>query len=626
MSHITTYGYMGKICVVDLDSGNIRDEVLDDRIYREYIGGEGLGAFILYNRQKAGVDALGPENILGVFSGLLTGCGVPSSARTTVVTKSPLTDTWGDSNVGGFFGPELKSCGYDGIIFTGASTKPVYLLITDEKTELRDASHLWGKDIVETTQSIQGELGGRKIRMASIGPSGEVVSLISSIIADGRAAARSGVGAVMGSKRLKSIVLSGRKKVQTADPESIKKMRNDFIRFLKETDYFVIKRMREAGSCGLVSIGIVTGIAPIKNWSESGEKEFPRHAEHDGDSVLRYQTARHGCAGCTIACGGTLKVQDGPYKGVETRKPEYETLVAFGSLCLNEDLESIFKAQDICDRYALDTISAGNAVAFAIECFENDIITEKETGGLRLSWGNAPAIITLLEQLAKREGFGAILSDGVKKAAEKIGRGSEKYAMHIKGQELPFHDFRYEPPGRGVAYISDPTPARHERYSGMQLLERGNAIGPYPELQAHPIDENDEDGRGKAYAIGNKYWAFFSACGLCAYIMGASNRLPLVDFVSAATGWNFTATELLTVGERIQTLRHLFNLREGVNLKDFQLPERLKSPPSFQGPMKGTDFNFDYNALARAYFKAMAWDEETGQPSKERLKELGIEE
>lgn len=626
MNDVATYGYMGKICVVNLSSGDVRDEALDDKIYREYIGGEGLGAWVLYNRQKAGVDALGPGNTLGIFSGLLTGCGVPSSARTTVVTKSPLTDTWGDANVGGFFGPELKACGYDGIVFTGASATPVYLFITDEKAELRDASHLWGKDVVETSKTLQHELGGRKIKIASIGPSGEAASLISSIIIDGRAAARSGVGAVMGSKRLKSIVVSGNKKVLVADPESIKKMRNDFIKFLKETDYFVIKKMREVGSCGLVSIGIITGIAPIKNWSLSGEKEFPKHANHDSDSVLRYQTARHGCAGCTIACGGTLKVHDGPYEGVETRKPEYETIVAFGSLCLNEDLESIFKAQDICDRYGLDTISAGTAVAFAIECFEEGIINEKDTGGLRLSWGNPQVIITLLEQLAKREGFGAILSDGVKKAAEKIGRGSEKYAIHIKGQELPFHDFRYEPPGRGVAYISDPTPARHERYSGMQLMERGSAIGPYPELQTHPIDELDDEGRGRAYAVGTKYWAFFSACGLCAYVMGASNRLPLVDLVSAATGWNFTAAELLTIGERIQNLRHLFNLREGVSLKDFKLPERLMNLPSFQGPMKGTDYNFDYTALTKAYFKAMAWDEETGQPSKERLKELGIEE
>ena len=617
-------GYLGKILFIDLSTGEIIKEKIRDKVYRTFIGGEGLGIKYLLERTPAKFDALGPDNILGFTPGLLTGCGVPAAARTMVVTKSPLTETLGDANAGGFFGPELKAAGYDAVFFKGISPKPVYLSIMDETVELKDAAHLWGKDTVETGKILRQETGDLKIKVACIGPAGESISLIAAIMLDDRAAARSGVGAVMGSKRLKAVVVRGRSKISVADSEMIKRHRQAFTKAIKATDYFVIKTMREHGSCGFTSLGIEMGIAPSKNWLLSGEDAFPDHAKLDGQRVTRYQVKRSGCAGCPIACGGTVKIEDGQYKGTLARKPEYETLISFGSMCLNDDLMSVFKAEEVCDRYGIDTISAGTAIAFAIDCFDNKIINESDTG-MVLSWGDSKTILALLNQMVKREGFGAVLTDGVKKAAESIGRGSKELAIHVKGQELPYHDFRYEEPGRGMTYIADPTPSRHERFSGMQKLERGMAVGPYPEYQADSVEEMDYEGKGRIYAKGSKYYEAFSACGMCAYVMGVSEQLNLVEFISAATGWDINPEELLTIGERIQSLRQMFNFREGVLPGELNLPARLKLPPKFQGPLRGNDLEYDYEALRSAYFTSMGWNPETGEVDKKRLKELGVE-
>ncbi len=617
-------GYTGKILFIDLSIGEINKEQINDETYRSFIGGEGLGVKLLMERTQPKFDALGPENILGFTTGLLTACGVPAAPRSMVVTKSPLTGTLGDANAGGFFGPELKAAGYDAVFFKGISKKPVYLLILDDKVQLKDASHLWGKDTVETGQLIRRETGNKKTRVASIGPAGESVSLISAIMMDDRAAARSGVGAVMGSKRLKAIGVQGTGKVPVTDATAIKKLRYEFTKAIKGTDYFVVKTMREHGSCGFTSLGIEMGIAPSKNWLLSGKDAFLNHSKLDGKNVTKFQTVRSGCANCPIACGGTVKVEKGPYKGVTARKPEYETIISFGSMCLNDDLLSVFKAQEICDRYGIDTISAGTAIAFAIDCFDNGIIDKNDTE-IDLSWGDPKAILTLLKQMVKREGFGAILTDGVQKAVETIGGESNALAVHVKGQEIAYHDFRYEQPGRGMAYIADPTPGRHERFSGMQNLERGDAIGPYPEFQAKHVEELDYEGKGHIYAKGSKYYEVFSACGMCAYVMGVSQDLNIVDFINASCGWDMTPGELLTIGERLQTLRQAFNYREGVRPQDFKLPARLKLPPVFQGPLRGNDLVYDYEALRTAYFTAMHWDPETGEPSAERLKALNLD-
>lgn len=609
------FGYMGKICCVDLSSGTVTVEHPGDRVYRGHIGGEGLGAWMLYHRQAPGADPMGSENHLGFVSGLLSGCRIPAASRTTVVTKSPLTGTWGDSNIGGRLGPEIKACGFDAIFFKGISPTPVYLSITGENVELKDAAHLWGKDTEATAEILRRESGNAKLQVAAIGPAGEKCSLISSIMCGGRAAARSGVGAVMGSKRLKAVALSGNKKVPLADENRIKSLRKQFTKNLMESDYFVIKTLRESGTCGLVSLGTKLGIAPAKNWSASGEEGFPAHAKLDGEMVKKYHSAGGGCAGCPIACGGTVKIDSGPYKGVETRKPEYETIVSFGNMCLNQDLESIIKAEDVCDRYGIDTISTGTVIAFAIECFENGLIDEQDTGGLALSWGDSRAILELLDKIVNRDGFGDVLADGVKRAAQRIGKGSEAYAVHIHGQEMPYHDFRYELPGRAVTYISDPTPARHERFTGGQILELDKSLGPEPELQSQTGSHLDHKELGQILARGTMYYEVFVSCGMCAFTMSACHQFPLAEIIAAATGWDFTASQLLQAGARIQSLRQAFNIREGIRHQSFEFPERLRIPPAFEGPMRGPYKEYNYQALRDSYFHALGWNPETGEPA-----------
>jgi aldehyde:ferredoxin oxidoreductase len=560
---------MGKILFIDLTSGAINEEAWSESAYRNYIGGEGLGAKILNERQAGKVDPLGPENILGFATGLLTGCGVPGASRFMVVTKSPLTGTWGDSNAGGFFGPELKATGYDAIFFRGIASHPVYLLVTEEKVELKDARHLWGKDTVEAAEMLREEIGDRGIRVACIGPAGEAGSLQASIISEGRAAARSGVGAVMGAKNLKAIAVRGTNKVPVADPDAIRIIRRKILSEIETSGHPFIEMLKEYGTSGGMSMAVSTGEGPIKNWSQAGEEALPTHKNLSGENIAKYKVKKAGCAGCPVFCGGIVSIDQGPYKIAKTRKPEYETLVGFGSLCCNDNVEAVIKANDICDRYGIDTMSVGATIAFAMECYEKGIITDQDTDGIQLTWGNAEAIIAITEKMCKREGFGAILADGTRAAAEKIGKGADKYAIHIGGQEVAYHDPRLMP-GEG-AWSMDPTPGRHTR--GGTSENRDN-LAPYMELQIPAVDTSTIKGKGQVYSLAIKHLEVLASCGLCLHL-GMVVNFPLADLISAATGWNFSNSELLVAGERIQTLRQAFNFREGVGPQGFKLPLRL---------------------------------------------------
>jgi len=604
-------GYAGKVLVVNLTSGLTKEEPLPEEVYRSFIGGVGLGVRILYERMKPKVDPLGPDNFLGFVPGLLTGTPVPMSSRCTVVTKSPLTGTWGDANVGGYLGPELKAAGYDGVFFTGISPKPVYLFIQDGQSELRDASNLWGKDTIETVKTMRQEIGDKAIRIACIGPAGESLSLMSSIICGLRAAGRSGVGAVMGAKKLKAIAVRGTGKVKVAHPETISELRKIQVKFFREDQNFPNKDLRDFGTCAFISPNVDAGAAPVKNWSRMGLDAFPNAEKISGSSVMKYQVKKFPCPGCSLSCSGIVEVESGPYSVSGARKPEYETLVAFGSMLLNDDVESIIKANDICDHYGIDTISAGSAIAFAMECYERGIIGKQDTEGIELSWGNAPAILALLEKIVRREGFGAVLADGVKRAAEQIGRGSGEFAIHVHGQEVPYHDPRFLH-SRGMAYITDPTPGRHMASFIMIPAGLGQPFGPYPDL---PVPEEE----AAKYAVAGNYSNTFIASGLC--FMAHTPAFPLVEFIAAVTGWDFKAEEAIITGQRIQTLRQVFNAREGILPGEFRLPKRIAEPPS-TGPFAGR--SVDFNALKAGYYEAMGWDIETGYPLDQTLSKLGL--
>jgi aldehyde:ferredoxin oxidoreductase len=651
---------MGKVLWVDLGTGEIRDEEIAEKDYQDYLGGYGLGAKIVYERQPAGTDPLGPDAILGFTSGLLTGTGAPFSGRYMVVAKSPLTGTWGDANSGGHFSPMLKRTGYDAVFIKGISEKPVVLVVNEDKAELIDADFVWGKDCVDTEDAIREKLGDKKYEVACIGPAGEKVSLISCIINNkGRAAGRSGLGAVMGSKKLKAVAVLGDKKTEMAEQDRFAKIRKDYLASFKKKAPFKDKAsvdnlnfmgklvrsffpflfatppgtykelITRYGTAGLTAFSSESGDSPVKNWGGSGYHDFPiatKSSKISDEVVLKYQEKKYHCAYCPLGCGGKMKPIEGKYNLGESHKPEYETLAVFGSMCLNDDLESIMAANDICNRAGLDTISAGAIVAFAIECYENGLITDEDTDGIKLNWGNAEAIVKITEQLASRTGFGGVLADGVKRAAEKIGKGAEKYAIHAGGQELPMHDPRFDPTF-GTAYEVEPTPGRHTISSDtyvmlMELHKKFKQVKPFKQVSLKSA-KYSYDTVGEYQTINSCYAQVVNSAGVCTFgtMVG---EYPLVDWINAATGWKLTPDDILKIGERILTLRHAFNVREGVKPKDTQIRNRAGGYPALEkGPLAKVQLDLD--TMGRRYYDKLGWDHETGIVEKARLESLGLD-
>ncbi len=587
-------GYMSKILFIDLSSQRITEEVPDKQLYRDFLGGYGVGARILFSRQRVGIDPLGPDNTLGFVTGPLTGTPALTGNRYTVVAKSPLTGTWGDANAGGDFGPYLKFAGYDAIFITGASEKPVYLYVRDGKAELRDAGHLWGKDTYQTEDMLKSQLGV-ETRVTCIGQAGEALSLISCIINNKRrAAGRSGLGAVMGSKRLKAVAVSGGMEVPLADVERIKALRSQYLSELRKDEFAQI--LQRFGTGGGTAALAYKGDSPVKNWGGVGERDFPNAEAIGGDSVLQLQEKKETCWHCPVGCGGYMKAgREYPY-AAGAAKPEYETACAFGTMCLNSNLESIIMANDICDRYGLDTISAGGVVAFAIECYENGLISKEDTNGIELRWGNHQAIVAITEKIAKREGFGDVLADGVKLAAERLGKGTTEYAIHIGGQELPMHDPKYAP-SYATSYTIDATPGRHTQGSS-------------------------NSSKGEDQKTENTLCQAKNAAGICLFAE-AIDADGLSQFLTAVTGHPYTVEAVYEVGERISNIRQAFNIREGINPLERHVPDRvLGRPPQQEGPLAG--ITVDLHTRLSNYLRAMDWNPETAKPSKQKLQQLGL--
>ncbi len=606
-------GYMGKLLYVDLTKGALQEEKLEEDFCKKFIGGYGFGSKILFDRMKPGIDPLGPDNILGFFTGPLTGTPALIGSRYVVVCKSPLTQTWGDANSGGYFGPALKFAGYDGVIFTGASSKPVYLFLNEGKAELKDAADLWGKDSHDTDDMLKGR-HGKDVRIACIGPAGEAQSLISCVMNDkGRAAGRSGVGAVMGSKKLKAIVAKGSLEVPMADPDRAKALRQEHAKALIGFGDILSKY----GTSGITAASALSGDSPVKNWAGAGTTDFPKPEPVSDESVIAMQERKFACWQCPIACGGIMKEVKGKFAmPAGGHKPEYETLSAFGSLVLNDNLDAIIRINDICNRAGLDTISTGVAVAFAIECYENGIITKDGTGGLELRWGNEDSIVALTDQIAKRTGLGEILADGVKRASEKIGKGSERYAMHIGGQEVPMHDPKFTP-GLAMTYQLDATPGRH--------TQGGELVAPPAGLDISTHERTVYSGRAEDQKKLVNLMHMVNALGICmfGYISYDASILP--EFFKAITGWDVDMDDLLKMGERIANVRQMFNIREGVNPLKWKISGRFSGhPPLEEGNVAGIEV--DEKSMAQEYLKAMNWDTETMIPSESKLKELGLQD
>ena len=643
-------GYMGKILHVDLTANEIREETLADSVYEKYLGGMGLGAYVLHEKIPAGADPLGPDNILGFLPGLLTGTGSFFTGRWMVVGKSPLTGGWGDANCGGTFSPAIKRCGFDGIFFSGVSEKPVYLYVDDHVTELRDASDVWGMDAVETETLLAKKDGnkGKQPKVACIGPAGESVSLISGIVTDkGRMAARSGLGAVMGSKRLKALVLAGSKRIKPHDREEIKKLSqtcNKWVQFqppfvsgpmtafvgalmrllptVMAMDGILYKIMlKKWGTVAMNQMSPEMGDSPLKNWKGSIKDWGIRKSYSSNPDVFtNCEKVKYHCYSCPLGCGG-ICTTEGKYS--ETHKPEYETVLSLGGFCMNEDVDAIFYLNEVLNRAGMDTISAGHAIAFAMECYEEGVITIQDTEGLDLKWGNSEAIVELVERMVKREGFGHVLADGVKQAVERIGKQAEPYAVLAGGQEPAMHDSRNDP-GFALHYSVEPTPGRHTLgsllyYEMFQLWKVVKGIPKAPSMYWKGSKYKDPEKLAEMGAVNSKFMTIVNSVGACLFgaFLGAK-RIRLFDWMNAATGWDFTPNQYMDKAADIHTLKQAFNVKHGLEPKNSKISERaLGRPVQKEGANRGRSVEIE--AMMSRYWEQFGWDGDTGKPSIEHV-------
>jgi len=645
---------------VDLSTGQAEYEELEPAFYERFLGGIGLAAKVLWDRIPAGADPMGPDNVLGFVPGLLTDTGSTFTGRFMVVGKSPATGGWGDANCGGYFSPFLKRCRIDGLFVRGCSEEPVYLLLSEDGVEIRAAGELWGLDTTATEESLRGT-HGKWSQVACIGPAGENRSLMAGICNDdGRIAARGGLGGVMGSKKLKAVVASGRSRVGVADKERISALTKEFKaatstegpinrvlgdRLLGATGWLTrvnpmpprqpadLWRLLLArfGTPALTAMSCESGDSPVKNWAGAGCVDFPlKRAQRLGaEAVIEHEVKKYGCFSCPLRCGGIVEFKQGPWPIERMHKPEYETLGAFGTLVLNDDLASIFKINDLCNRAGIDTISTGATVAFAVECYEEGLLSKEDTGGLELRWGAGAAIVTLVERIIAREGLGDVLADGVKRAAERIGKGSDRFAVHCGGMEVPMHDSKFDA-GYLATYSCEPTPGRHTisafTYLELQNLEKQFSRAPKLPPIAFKRSRSKPAGKGEMLAVDSWYKMLVDVAGACFFGTQVGGPLPLVGWMNAATGWELTADQYLAAGERIHQLRHAFNLREGINpARDCRPhPRMYGEPPLKAGPFKKT--TLDVDGFIREYYRAMNWDLDSGRTASAHLKSLDLPE
>lgn len=653
-------GYWGRVLDIDLTTRDIAHTEVPDAVYERFLGGVGLGAYLLWERIPVGADPLGPDNVLGLVPGLLTDTGSLFTGRWLVVAKSPATGGWGDANAGGHFSPFLKRSKVDGVFFRGQSDTPVYLRLDEDGAELLDASDLWGLDAVETEDRLR-ERHGKRCQVACIGPAGENLSILAGIVNDrGRIAARSGLGAVMGSKKLKAVVAMGRSRIGVANKDELKRLTKEYkariptasplnrvlgdtllgmVGVINRVSPVVTKQpadlwrliLARFGTPGLTAMSAEGGDSPVKNWVGVAKVDFPlKRAQHIGaEAVVRHEFKKYGCYSCPLRCGGLITVQDGPYPLAESHKPEYETLCAFGTMTLVDDLPVLLKINDLCNRGGIDSISTGAAIAFAIECHERGLLSAEQVDGLDLRWGHAQAVLELTRRIIAREGLGDLLANGVKRAAETMGAGATDAAIHAGGVELPMHDPKFDP-GFIATYTCEPTPGRHTisslQYAELQELDQKYTRMPRLAMATRKGSRNRATGKGEILAVGSFHKMLLDAGGVCLFGSQAGGNMPLTEWMNAATGWSHSADEYLRIGERIHQLRHAFNVREGINpIRDNPPhPRTYGEPPQTAGPFKG--LTLDAEAWIREYYRSMHWSVETGRADRAHLEALGLPE
>lgn len=600
------YGYHGRLVEVDLDARTIKDLPLSEEDLKKYIGGATLAASLVYDRVDKDTDPLGPANPLVFATGPFTGSAVPMASRYAVGGISPLTGFWGEATSGGSFPFRLKRSGYDGALITGKADNPVYLYLKEGKAELRDASNLWGKDSYETQKLIRDEVGGNSVNVACIGRGGERQIRYACIMNDkGRAAGRCGMGALMGSKNLKAIAVSGDLKPDLADGERLKELVAEAVNDIRGN--LVSVAFREYGTLMYMDMGMILGDTPAKYFTQS---VFPVQKVTGRALREKYLVQNYACRGCPIGCGRTLK---GFKPGLDVNGPEYETTVVFGPLCLNTDLDSIVEANHLCNRHGIDTLSAGVSIAYAMYLYEQGVLT-RERAGMELTWGDGKVILKLLEKIITGEGIGGLLSLGTLAMAREFGR-DEGEAAQVKGLEMPMHDARAFH-GLAISYATGPRGGCHLK-GDYYNVDLGSMV---LELSILPTDRLSSEGKGESAAKYQSLKDLYDALTMCKFSPITVTQLS--ELLNAVTGWHFDAEELLTAGDRsINLKRGLGNLL-GVSRNSDRLPGICLQPLK-EGNTAGVVPDMDL--MLKDYYNYRGWDWQTGLPKEEKLKELGLE-
>lgn len=611
-------GYTGKILHVDLTTSKITTEEPPESFYRRYLGGNGFVGYYLLKEVPKGADPLGPENVLIMAGGTVTGLPIAGAGRSVVGAKSPLTGGYGEADAGGFFGAEMRRAGFDAVVVHGKAAHPVYIYLHNGEAEIRSAAHLWGTTTMECQEKVREELGDKNIRLAMIGPGGEKLVRYACVINDLKhAAGRTGLGAVMGSKNLKAIAARGRTAIPVADPDSFKALARWMTEHWDEKSH----DLHELGTDGgLLSLN-EEGRLPTRNFQDGQFEGADKiSGEAMRDTIL---IDRGSCYACPIACKRVVKVEGEFNADPEYGGPEYETIGAFGSNCGIDNLAAISEANQICNAYGLDTISAGMMVSFAMECFENGLLTSTDTGGLELKFGNAKAMVELTRMICERKGIGDLLAEGSEIAAAKLGPAAKAFAVNAKGQPFPMHEARTRH-GQALGYAMSPTGADHMHNfwdGGMSKtpIEQGlQELGVYESVPQTVLNGS------KVYAykqVSNWTW-LGNTISVCAFIPWT--REQIVDVVKAITGWQTNVLELMNAGERGVTMARIFNMREGFTRADDSLPMRMGKAHVSKTINEKPVTEEELQAAVTTFYQMMGWDAKTGKPTSARLYELDI--
>ena len=658
-------GHHGRVLHVNLSDRSSSVEQIDESVYRQFLGGYGLGAYLMWKHFPARTDPLAPEACFAICSGLLTGTKTPFSGRIQIVGKSPLTGTWADSNSGGTVAVHLREAGYDALMVTGKAAEPTVLVVEDHDVRLEAAGELWGQQVPPAFDALVEKYGSKRhVGVSAIGPVGERQAKTASVMNDRyHAFGRQGFGAIYGSKNLKAIVVGGSGEVPIAREESFKaltKAVNDqyrqpvglfgrimtWLMFPKAWMGWIYrltarKRMKAGadpkvmknliarrGTTAAVALSVENGDAPVRNWKGAGSKEFPiktKSMKIDGVEVDKIVTKRLSCGDCPMPCKGIVRIKS---RGLDdVRRPDFETLCGFGANILNDDLETVAVCHDACNRYGMDAVSTSGTLGWVCEAMDKGLLTVEDLDGIDMRWGNGEAAALLTIKIGAGEGCGQWLCHGVAHAAAHLGKGSEAFAVHVHGSEPAYHDPRFTSL-MGVNYISDPTPGRHTTGSASwnETFGTGFALANAVPKNEVNVKWKGTEGKGVAQAHYSNAHQVLNGLGLCMFT-GLFEGLPWLDLVNALTGWDIDEAELLRCGERIQNMRAAFNWREGINPVDFKPHPRMMGEGDGllkEGPLAG--ITVPLIQLRTDYYNAMHWNTDTGHLTRARADELGLTE